>query len=186
MKYIINYVISFVAILFFMAYSTNCRGLFQKKYTRDEAIQNFIKNEKEFENIVIYFKSILPKDKDVTILFNLGKKNTINLYVDLLKSDANSIIKGENLTLKSPQLDSILIVIGWTDDTIINLRDKLSKVNCETIMNKKTRVDYIVMHLHGDQNYYYTIHDNPISYSKPISNKGLGAKATVSYRADGP
>lgn len=149
-------------------------GTFEKKYTRKDAVENFNRSEKEIMNLVDYFKTQLPSDRDIT--FGLGKSsNSFNIGIALPdgKVDVNHPnVGGSNLKLNSDKSDSILSLIGWTNETAETLKSKLKKVNCLNIMSgEPIRIEYQYsgLGLHS-----YLIFNKPIADSMLKTYRELG------------
>lgn len=105
--------------------------------------ENFIANEKEFADLEEFFNSVFPKDKASGIWFELkGRqwykfhyRNNFHLII-YPKVDSGKIYKeigGFDLELGSSQLDSAIHFLGWTHETVKQLRSKLCAVNCDML-----------------------------------------------------
>jgi hypothetical protein len=155
-------------------------GMFDKKYTREELVENFVQHENDFADLVAYFKSHVSKIKEQTIAFGLSKGNRVSLIIYPAVIDpANKIVGGNDLTLNSSQLDSALAALGWTNDNLKKLREKLAKTNCDWICT--TRIyggNPIEMYPNqrGWSSYCYHIFNAPLADSVlQVHGKPLGA-----------
>ena len=165
-------------------------GIFGKKYTRKELNKNFIQHEKDFSDLVILFNSRNSEGKEHIVSFGLGKGNKIKLRINPSVIDPkNAIIGGDNLEIGSPKLDSALTMLGWTNETIKLLRDKLFKTNCDWIRSTQIYGDPIEMYPDqgGWSSYVYRIFSMPLSdsliqiHGKPISNSEFGKRTVLEY-----
>ena len=110
-----------LGVLIFAFYSfayLGFTGMFDKKYTREELIKNFIQYEDNFSNLATLFKANVPKDKEyVTLGLSTGNKFSLIIFPNVI-SPTNKIIGGNDLELNSIQLDSALTTLGWQNETV--------------------------------------------------------------------
>jgi hypothetical protein len=136
-KYILILVVSagvLLAVVYFLGI-LSFSGAFDTKYTREELTGRFTRHEKEFADVVTYFNTARSNNKEQLIYFGLGSFNRVSLTISPQVIDpANKTIGGTNLRADAPALDSVLVVLGWTNETVLALRDKLRKTNCDYIM----------------------------------------------------
>jgi len=150
-------------------------GSFEKKYTRKEAIENYNNNEKAIIDLIDYFNSKIPANRDVT--FGLSKKkNRFNIGVALPDGAVNRNlpnIGGNDLKPNSDKANSILATLSWTNETVDTLRDKLEKADCINIMGRnpvRIHYRYSGLGLHS-----YLIFDSPLTDSTiKMYNSELG------------
>lgn len=166
-------------------------GVFDKKYSREELVKEFKDHENEFADLEACFVSNLPKNNPPMVSFGLKNWNKISLiiYPEVI-SPGNKIIGADNVKIGSPELDSALKLLGWTNETLKSLRDKLSKTNCDWIRNSDNRkVISIYPNQNGWGHFSYNIYDRPIVdslislYGKPIGNSDFGKRIVLSYSA---
>jgi hypothetical protein len=186
---IIFFIVVGVGALFFYSYKNLFfTGSFDKKYTREELTQNFVKHENDFYNLATFFNEKVSKNKELKVSFGLGKGNKVNLILSPLTINLNNkIIGGENIEFDSPTLDSALAVLGWTNETLKHLREKLSKTNCDWIRTTEINSNPVEVYPNqkGWSSFSYQIFDVPISdslkqiHGKPISNIEFGSKVVL-------
>ncbi len=166
-------------------------GTFDKKYSREELTNSFLKHEKEFLDVVTYFKKNVPTDISYSVTFGIssGKKISLYLYPSVIHP-ANKILGGEAVSMGSSKLDTALKILGWSKETIATLQSKLSKTNCDWI-SKSDHRDQIKMYPNQDGwgSFTYCIWTMPITdslikdYGQPLSNNGFGQFVTLHYSA---
>lgn len=166
-------------------------GVFDKKYTREELTTAFTEHEKEFADLEAYFVANLPKENHLDIKFGLSSGKKISLDIDL-----GMVIEGRPQKLgaydvkpASQKLDSALKMLGWTPETLVTLREKLSKTNCDWIGT--SGAPHHVTFLYPDQDgwgsFNYVIYEKPITdslvkeYGAPISNSEFGKRVSLDY-----
>lgn len=181
-------VLLYLGFRFFAALSF--KGMFDRKYSREELTEYFNQHENDFSDLVESFAANIPKNKQQSVSFGLSKNNKIslNIYPSVIDS-ASKIIGGNDLELGSPLLDTALATLGWTNETIVILRNKLSKTNCDWIrttenINKPVE---IYPNQSGMSSYSYSIYNKPIddslisTYGKPLSKSEFGSRVTLTY-----
>lgn len=187
---VILVVISILFVVYFLYSRLVFNGGFDKKYSREELVKNFIHNEKSFFDLVEYFNSINPKEEGQTVSFGLGKKNTVKLYIYPTVIDPdNKILGRDDLTLDSKELDSVLIKLRWTNENVRTLRDKLLATKCDWIRTTEVYGNPIQIYPRQDGwgSYSYYIFDAPASdeliriHGKPIGESGFGKRAFLEY-----
>ena len=183
MKFVIGLLIATVVAVggFYAVNYLSFTGMLDKTYSREDVVENFIKYENEFAQLELYFNSKTPKSKKKQeITFGLGKeKNQIilSLYpMEGVINNANPVIGGNDLELNSSKLDSVIIALGWTNETVDTLISKLSKTNCELI---RTNINHNSIEIFYKRSglglFSYSIFNQPLSegsmdvYGKPIN-----------------
>lgn len=135
----------------------------EKGYTIQDAIDNFNKNEEDFNKLVTYYH--LNTRKDRMIFLGLGKKaNHFDIGIGLPEGKIDnefSSIGVSDLKLDSNKADSLLLVLGWNKQTVESLLDMLKKVNCVNITSgDPVRLD---CKYNGIGVFSYLIFDEPLS-----------------------
>lgn len=106
-------------------------GLNDKVYSVSELKSEYVKNEKNINDLIIYFQSIKPKDKLIDIEFKndeILERLRIN-YNDSLKSDYQQW----NLQVKSLASQEFEKDLHWNEEQVETLKKKLDKANCISI-----------------------------------------------------
>ncbi len=163
-------------------------GVFDKKYTREELTQNFIKHEKEFLDVITYFKANVPQKNDYSFSFwQNGKYVSLYLYPHVI-SPENKIVGAGDVKVNSPKLDSALQILGWNRDTLKLLADKLKKTNCNFIgnvgFNENIRLS---PHQTGWGSFTYVVLNKPIIDSLvhihgiPLGTDSFGVRVLLNY-----
>lgn len=165
-------------------------GTFDKKYTREKLTENFVRNESKFDELVTFFNAKIINVKEQTVSFGLSKANKVSLIISPNVIDpANKTIGGNDLELGSPKLDSALVLLQWTNETVGALKDKLAKTNCDWI--RTTEIYGKPVELYPNQkgwsSFAYRVFDMPLPdslvqiHGRPISNSEFGRRVVLDY-----
>ena len=103
-------------------------GIFEKKYTKQDLIENYTKKGTEINELKNYVKSIVPSDKQVEIEFD-GDKTLEIFHVTI----CNKWDQNWNIEISSQKTDTLLQKLGWTRKTLSTLKDKLDNANCISV-----------------------------------------------------
>ncbi|HEV7782269.1 MAG TPA: hypothetical protein VGO58_13440 [Chitinophagaceae bacterium] len=121
-------------------------------YTKDQAIANFNKKEKELYELVNYFRSIKPEEKE--IMFGLGdNQQQFHIYIgpgNWLTDQNHRMKEGVNIKAHSAEGDSILRSIQWDDEKVHELQKRLKQTKCINIYSSDQSV--IIDHKKGPLN----------------------------------
>lgn len=165
-------------------------GDFDIKHSREELNQNFIQHEEEFADLVTYFNSKINDVKNQRVSFGLSKGNKVNLILyPVVNNHANKIVGGDNLELGSSELDSALELVGWTNEIVTVLKDKLTKTNCDWIRTTEIYGNPIEIYNKpsGWGTYSYRVFDVPLSdslikiHGKTIGTSEFGRRVVLEY-----
>lgn len=162
-------------------------GAAEKKYSRKDAIANYNKREKQITDLVNYFKSKIPDNK--TIAFGLGESdNSFNIGIALPGGAVDKNypnIGGSNLKLNSDKMDSLLVILNWTNETIDTLKAKLKKSDCINIMSGdpiRIQYRYSGLGLHSYLIFNKALADSTIKiYNKELGDTVIGKNVVVIY-----
>jgi hypothetical protein len=165
-KYLLWTTVSVVilAIGYYMFATAALSGAFDKHYSVDEAIHNYNDREKEILNLADYFRRNKPANHEV---FFSAQKKRFNLSIGLpswavMEKFPNR--HGSNLKLETAEAETLLSELGWTDNIVIELTEKLMKANCLSISSNENTID--VHYRTGTwSSYSYIVFDKPISDS---------------------
>jgi hypothetical protein len=107
-------------------------------YTKKDLIANYENRKSAILAVKDYFEAIVPSDKRVCIEFE--DSHTLNRLdfssVDsATKRGIGPSFTQWNLSTTSPQVDSILSALHWTQDTLTHLKHKLDLAFCISICN---------------------------------------------------
>lgn len=153
-----------VIIGYFILVRLTFSGVFDKHYTRDEAMQNFDQREKAIYDLADYFRKHKPADHEV--FFEPGRKR-YSLSIGLpgwaiMEKYPNKA--GTRIKLGSAKMDELLTTLGWTRETVTTLKEKLKKADCLSITSHEEVVD-IEYRTGTWSGFSYMIYDKPISDS---------------------
>lgn len=104
-------------------------GGFDKDYSVSKLQGNFEKNKKEIYELRSFYKSIVPENKFVEIEFE--DKNTLGRFgIKELNQSNKKMYLEWDVEINSERTDSIISTLGWTRETLKQLKRKLDKANC--------------------------------------------------------
>ena len=167
-------------------------GVFDKKYSRESLTRNFVEHENDFAGVAAIFAAHLSKNENFGVSFGLGRRGSVSLYIhpDVI-DPANKIVGGEGLEIGSLQLDSIIAKLGWTNEVVKELREKLAGTNCDWIRTLDGQGDKIEIYpsQSGWGSFTYAIYQRAITdslvqtYGSPIGKSGFGERVVLDYSA---
>jgi hypothetical protein len=144
----IGYVI-FVALTFSFSFDEG------KHYTTNDLIDNYNTKSQQIYELKSYINSIVPVNKSVDIEFDGNKRLDIFHVIDNGIYDSNWDLK-----VSSKKVDTLLNKLGWTDQTLMTLKEKLDAANCISV--KSGEPCNIGFQRSGMGKYYYDIFEKPI------------------------
>jgi hypothetical protein len=153
----------FIGYFVYLAYTI---GAFDKDYSVTDLKNNFEKRKKEIYTLKKYYSGIVPKTKCIGIEFENNR--TIGILrivpIDSMSRKPKDIYFYEyDMKINSTRTDSIITSLGWTKETIKELKKKLDDANCIGIENgNPTKINY---QRSGLGMYSFNLFDQPISGS---------------------
>jgi hypothetical protein len=141
-------------------------GAFDTFHTKQELIDNYIKRQTQILELKSYFNSIVPRDKQVEIEFENDKK-LFRFGVSSIDTTTGTIIYpiflDWDLKTNSHKVDSVIRTIGWTQQTLKDLKRKLDKADCIQIESgEPTKIGW---QRSGMGMFSYNVFDKPIADS---------------------
>jgi hypothetical protein len=177
-----------VPLLVFLSFA----GAFDKKYSQEWLTNNFVQNEDAFSSLVNLFETNINKSKQTDVSFGLSRADKVSLIIyPTVVAPANKIIGGSDLKFDSPELQSALTCLGWTIETVKQLKKELSRTHCDwirVIENQSNSIE-IYPNQSGWGSYSYVIYKQPVTdtmipaYGKPLSDSGFGKRVVLNYTA---
>ncbi|PWS28530.1 hypothetical protein DHW03_01345 [Pedobacter yonginense] len=131
-------------------------AIFEQTYDKQDLIENYRLRKKSIYEVKRFAKSIIPKDKVITIEFESNSE----LFIFHI-SDKSGITQNWSVDLDSKKTNSLLAKLGWTKQTIYTLKEKLDEADCISIKN--TEPFTIGYQRSGLGIYFYNIFDKPMS-----------------------
>lgn len=108
-------------------------GVFDKSYTATELVQNIKDKQAEIYELKRYFNEIVPDNRFVEIEFD-DEDELSRFGITPLDSIAGNpygpIFLEWGLKTNTPRMDSIIAPMGWTQETLKTLYEKLEDANC--------------------------------------------------------
>lgn len=134
-------------------------GGFDKDYSITDLKQHYIENKNELGEIKNYINSITPNGKNVHIEFDNDK--TLAIFHLSTKTERSN---NWDLKINSTKTDSLLNELGWTQETLITLKNKLDKANCISVSNgEPTNIGF---QRSGMGMYSFNLFEKPLSKSE--------------------
>ncbi len=134
-------------------------GLLDSHYSKKDLIYNYNLKTKELADLKNYCKKIVPDSMTVDIEFD--RDGTIEIFHVVEKNgywDSNWGIK-----IDSPKADTLLQKLGWTNETLLTLKEKLDDANCISIESGEPFT--IGYQRSGMGKYFYKVFDQPLNDS---------------------
>jgi hypothetical protein len=149
-------------------------SIWTQSYTKKDLIANYQAKKDAILSVKDYFTSIVPSRKSVEIEFT-DNYTLSRLDVSSLDSATGAtiypIFLQWNLSTSSPEVDSVLATLHWTQDTVQQLKRKLDLASCISIgSGDPCRVGF---QRSGMGMYFYELFSKPIPDSlKDTYNNG--------------
>jgi len=154
-------VVGFIVYVIYLFYALN--SFDGKNYTPEELVKSFNEKRKEIYEVKSYFNHIVPKYKVVAIEFTnddeIGRLDIVPKDTGR-GSDVTVQFEDWNLKIKSHKVDSLLKVLGWTNNTLSVLKKKLDNANCISIDNGEPAK--IGFKRSGMGMYFFNVFDKPM------------------------
>ena len=148
-------VIIFIAKLIYFLYAF---GVFEKDYSKQDLIENYELKKNEINDLYAYTNIIVQPKDDVHIEFESDK------HLGIFHVVANTIYDSNwNIDVDSKKVDTLLVKLGWTKETLNILKDKLDKANCISIESGEPLT--LGFQRSGMGIYFYKV------FKKPLSSK---------------
>ena len=116
----------------------SCAGFLPASHSKKDLIDNFEKRTTQILAVRDYFNSIVSNNKSVDIEFS---SDTIIARLEVFGLDSVTrrmqfpVFTKWGLSIQSPQVDSILHALHWSQETLITLKKKLDEANCISVRN---------------------------------------------------
>ena len=129
-----------------------------KFYSKQDLIDNYNQKSKQIADLKTYINKIVPASKSVNIEFDGNKRLAIFHVIDNGTYDSNLDLK-----ISSKKVDTLFSKLGWTNQILLILKEKLDAANCISIKNGEPC--NIGFQRSGMGKYYYNIFDQSLSDS---------------------
>lgn len=150
------------------------------KSSKKELIENFENKKYEIQKLKTEYQKLVPKNYIVDIefepenkIFTITEEITVKIYKLKDKTNKESINTIErddslevisqdwNLKPNSEELENIIKSIGWTNQTLVEIKKLLNEANCISIENGE--ITTIGFARSGMGKYSYKIFDKPLN-----------------------
>jgi hypothetical protein len=137
-------------------------GGFDKTYDKAALIENFNEKRADIYNLKHYFNKIVPKYKKVDVEFKDDNEiDRINIFpIDTGRGSDLTTSGGSELKIGSKKLDSLLSLLGWTNETLRTLKERLDQANCISITSGEPAD--IGFKRSGMGMYFFNVFDKPM------------------------
>jgi hypothetical protein len=126
-----------------------------KFYSKQDLINNYNQKTPQIAGLKTYINKIVPANGSVYIEFN--GNNRLDIFHVF---DKGSYDRNWNLAIESKKVDTLLIKLGWTRQTLTALKEKLDGANCISVKNGEPC--NIGFQRSGMGKYYYNLFDKSI------------------------
>ena len=126
-----------------------------KYYSKQDLKENYNQKTQQIAELKTYINKITPANKSVDIEFDGNKRLAIFHVIDNGTYDSNWDLK-----VNSKKVDTLLSKLGWTQQTLITLKERLDAANCISVKNGEPC--NIGFQRSGMGKYYYNLFDKPI------------------------
>lgn len=121
-----------ISLIAFFVSTAYFFGAFDKNYNEKELVTHYENKKEQFSELVKYFNSIVPYDKEIEIEFD----NNNELFrfgvvsIDTLLKNRSPMYLKWNLNIDEDIPDEILTSINWNRNTFSSLKSKLDEAGC--------------------------------------------------------
>lgn len=112
--------------------------------TKNELVENYENNSKEINNLKMEYSKLVPASLIVSIEFNplneiVSTPESIDLKIYRKNPNGRSTLVNQewNLDKESDKIAEMLLIIGWNQKTLNEIKDLLDSANCVSIENGK-------------------------------------------------
>jgi hypothetical protein len=131
--------------------------------SKNELIDNYENNSKEIINLKMEYSKLVPDSLIVSIEFNPENKTvstpeSIDLKIYRKNPNGRSTVVNQewNLDKESDKLAEMLLIIGWNQKTLNEIKELLDSANCISIENASNNAS-IGFARSGMGKYYYLV-----------------------------
>jgi hypothetical protein len=136
------------------------------KSSKKELISNIDSNFEKISFLKTSYLKLVPKDYIVSIEFNppdkiASTKESIDLKIEHKYNNQTEVKQEWNLEYRSQKLAQMIKPLGWTNETLTNIKKLLSDANCVSIENGDiTKIGFARS---GMGKYFFNLFDNDLA-----------------------
>lgn len=150
------------AIVYFLWF-LSAFGAFDKVYSPDDLKVSFKKKQVEIYELKHYFNKIVPNNRFVEIEFSSDHK-LYRFGIEELVSTSGDVTEPMflewNLSTETSKMDSLLKSLGWSRETLAELKEKLDNADCIQIESgEPTKIGF---KRSGMGMYFFNVFDKPM------------------------
>lgn len=155
-----------IAILFggaYLIFVLSAFGVFDKSYSPIDLVENYNERKVEINELKHFFEKIVPNDKSIEIEFANNDK-LFRFGIASLNSsgkpDYETMFLEWDLKVDSKKMDSLIKPLGWTQQTLKTLKEKLDNADCIQIESgEPTKIGF---KRSGMGMYFFNVFDDPV------------------------
>jgi hypothetical protein len=141
-------------------------GAFDKTYSPTDLVENYNERKAEIQDLKRFFGKMVPNDTFVEIEF-ANNDQLFRFGIASLNSsgkpDYETMILEWDLKVNSEKMDSLIKPLGWTQQTLKTLKEKLDRADCIQIESgEPTKIGF---KRSGMGMYFFNVFDSPMADS---------------------
>lgn len=151
-----------ITVTFFIGYG--CVSITDGKFfSKADLIKNYNEKKTELNEAKNYYNKIVPSNQKVDIEFNSDEMiERLSIITTTMVGgvEAEGYFTEYNIPVNSRKMDSILKSFNWNTATLAQIKSRLDKANCISILNGEPAV--IGFQRSGLGMYFYNLYSQPI------------------------
>lgn len=128
----VSIVIILVACVGYVFMIADAWGGFDKNYTRQDIVSSYAKHRQAIQTVIRHYSSMVPAGKQVEVEFEHGDIQRIVVQEGPKQNPTYTLAWASS---SKPQLDSLVVSLGWSEAAIQQLQEKLEAADCISIQN---------------------------------------------------
>lgn len=145
-------------VLYFVIGIISFMGIFSPSYNTEDLVKNYEAKSKQINHVKDYVNSITPKDTWVSLEFESNR--TLGIF-HVTNRDTND--HNWDLSISSSKTEFLLKKLGWTKETLTNIKEKLDDADCISV--EKGEPFTVGYQRSGMGMYFYKIFEKPLTDS---------------------
>ncbi len=156
-------------VLIYLAFFLSMMGAFDKDYSVSDLKEEFADHKTEIYDAIEFYKKIVPKDKIIEIEFDGNDVGRLRISsFNSTRTETRTEFEDWDLDLEGEKLQNEIKFLGWTTQTLEQLRDKLDEANCIGIENGEPT--NVIFQRSGMGMYTFNVFKHPIQDEKQYND----------------